>query len=227
VMEVAGPSCVALAVLKEAKWKSNKKAVAEGKPIWLAGQRPGQGRVVIFGNHPEFGTKKYPDGHRGVYDAIFWCTAGDERAVELGGDKSDRPAGWFDLAAGQPQDAAKQIAAAQEQVSLAIKANEAAPKPKSDWRGTYKKLAHAELSSLLASLEKMKMTGGGDKAGWFAGRREQLIAELLSSLKQWPSPLTWEPGDVMRNMPTESAAKFEEWARDYGYFLTANGRPAK
>jgi hypothetical protein len=222
VLESVGPTCTVLATLKEAQWKSTKKAAAEGKGIWLAGERPGEGRVVVFGSHPEFRQgKKFLDGHRGVYDAILWCTAGKERAVEPGSAKSDRPSGWFDLG-GKAPDAAKQIAAAKGAVSAAVKINQDAPKYY--WRGTHKSLAAKDLASLLKSLDAMQMTGGGDRAGWFAKRRDRLIAELVTALKKWPTPFKWGSGEMTRNMPTELAVKFEEWARDYRHFLKANGR---
>ncbi|MHC4915770.1 MAG: hypothetical protein ACYTGB_09785 [Planctomycetota bacterium] len=222
VLESTGSTCTVLATLKEAQWKSNKKAQAEGKGIWLAGQRPGQGRVVVFGSHPEFRQgKRFVDGHRGVYDAIFWCTAGDEGAVQPANGKSDQPAGWLDLG-GKAPDAAKGIAAAKEAVSAAVKINQDAPKYY--WRGTHKNLAGKDLASLLKSLDVMQMAGGGDKAGWFAKRREELIAELVAGLKKWPTPFKWGSGEMTRNMPTEIAVKFEEWVRDYERFLKANGR---
>ena len=226
VLEAAGASAVSLASVKTAELKRSKKAAeAPGKTLWAAGQRPGEGRAVVFASWPSVAMLKngkrektnYMVGpvatNRLLSNAIFWSTAGDPEAIKAPAGKPERPAGWFEPTDAKVVDRSALFSQALKQTVEAIKTVRALP-PKD----SYKEVALPYFLTAFGAMSEMGMAKGGDKAGWFDKRREELLAQL----KELSATAA-----AAKEVPSELAAQCEAWARDYQLFLEANGRIPK
>jgi hypothetical protein len=65
-------------------------AEEEGKCLYLTSRRPGEGKVTVFGNHPEASNgvspfRAHPMGYKAIYNAILFSTADAKRTITLVG----------------------------------------------------------------------------------------------------------------------------------------------
>lgn len=63
-------------------------AEEQGKCLYLTSQRPGEGKVTVFGNHPEASNgvnpfDAHPMGYKAIYNAILFSTADPKRTISL------------------------------------------------------------------------------------------------------------------------------------------------
>ncbi|MCH7725754.1 MAG: hypothetical protein IH991_04630 [Planctomycetes bacterium] len=73
---------------REAKQRRQDVLEDLGKCLYLTSQRPNEGKVTVFGNHPEASDgvnpfRAHPMGYKAVYNAILFSTAGRKGELEL------------------------------------------------------------------------------------------------------------------------------------------------
>jgi hypothetical protein len=236
VMKPRNGTARVLAVLKKAEFTPRHPEDASeeyGKAIWLAGQRPGEGKVVVFGDHPESvrrtriaGTaRNIPNdlANRGVHNAVLWCSSGETEKVELRPAAVPAGPGWLRPAEGSSPVSARLGPAERRAAVLRRDFERRGFTRKSRLTHSLAARAYTDLRAIIDVLPAMRMKRGADAAGLFARRREELLEELIEFLAGTPRGYAPRLGE-MRHMPTELCVRFEEWGRDYRRFAAAAGR---
>ena len=231
VLKGRAPSATVLASLKTALFAKGSVDAEEeyGKAIWIAGQRDGEGKVVVFGDHPEAppvtgGEYQWQECHRACFNAILWCCAGPVQEARLPSPRSAPPTPWFRRGAESARMTAeietvlrKTIAVRRSLEKIAVTAKVGAEGTDQTPGSVNKSLSfnlamsHADFCRMELLLPRLAMTGGADRAGRFAKTREQLLADLTRILgfDEFIQPI---------HMPTEVALQLEQWTRDYERF---------
>jgi hypothetical protein len=214
VMKLHGETTNAtiLATLVSAEFGDGRKDTVEeyGKAIWMAGQRPGEGRVVIFGDHPETPAWKDTSGAQACWNAVLWCVAGPLEEISAAGNPAAEAPAWFRPGPGSPADVSARIA------ELTGQLEKTRLKPES--RDVYDraKVQGEDHAVILAAFARMKMEKGGDAAGRFALERDRLLNDLGAALAGYA-----ERDDRTGIKLMELAIRFGEWDRDYVRFQRA------
>jgi hypothetical protein len=214
VMKLHGETTNAtiLATLVSADFGDGRKDTVEeyGKAIWMAGQRPGEGRVVIFGDHPETPAWKDTSGAQACWNAVLWCVAGPLEEISAAGNPAAEAPAWFRPGPGSPADVSARIA------ELTGQLEKTRLKPES--RDVYDraKVQGEDHAVILAAFARMKMEKGGDAAGRFALERDRLLNDLGAALAGYA-----ERDDRTGIKLMELAIRFGEWDRDYVRFQRA------
>lgn len=73
---------------KDAEQRRQDYVEEKGKCLYLTSRRPNQGKVTVFGNHPEASNgvnpfRAHPMGFKATYNAILYSTAGEKRTFTL------------------------------------------------------------------------------------------------------------------------------------------------
>jgi hypothetical protein len=235
VMRPVNGTVEVLAVLERAEFtpRHPEDAVEEyGKAIWLAGRRPGEGRVVVFGDHPESVRRtRIPNSpgfintdlaNRAVHNAVLWCCGGEAEALARHAGGEPDPA-RLRPADSPPPPCRKLARALRRTTALRMDFERRGFRRKSRITHSLAARAYSDLRTIEEILPAMEMSAGGDAAGEFARRRDALIAELQELVAKTPRGYAPQLGE-MRHMPSELCIRFEEWSRDYGRFARIAGR---